>query len=130
MMSRLRCKFLGRLFLMLERIAFWVYPRGRWVCAMAALTIGIVRITGLPSYQAAVLNDQVYGLWFAVAGALLLLTMRRPWSLIGRLVAGLAAGAFAMLGVDVVAKSITSGVIPWLLAYHLTVTAVCGSCQS
>lgn len=90
------------------------------MCGTTALVIGVVRgLTPAPSLNGHILNDLVYALWFLLAAVGLLATADRPWLTWSRVVAALASGAFVMLGMDVIGRSITSGVIPFIFAYRL-----------
>lgn len=102
-------------------VTFWriIEPGGRWICGVAALAIGLVRALTLPALGGNLLPNSVYAGWFLLAAVGLLLTAERPWSKRARLVAALAAAPFIALGLDVIGRSVTSGVIPLLLAYRL-----------
>ena len=100
---------------------FWriIEPGGRWICGVSALVIGLVRLLSLPAQPVSLMAGPAYAGWFLLAAVGLLLTAERPWSKRARLVAAMAAAPFIALGLDVIGRSVTSGVIPLLLAYRL-----------
>lgn len=102
-------------------VTFWriIEPGGRWICGVAALAIGLVRALTLPALGGNLLPNSVYAVWFLAAAIGLLVTAERPWSKRARVVAAVAAGAFVALGAEVIGRSLTSGLIPWILAYRL-----------
>ena len=100
---------------------FWriIEPGGRWICGVSALVIGVVRLLSLPAQPVSLMAGSAYAGWVLLAAVGLLLTAERPWSTRARLVAAMAAAPFIALGLDVIGQSVTSGVIPLLLAYRL-----------
>ena len=96
-----------------------IQPDGRWMCGVAAMVIAVVRLLAATSLSGNLVNDGAYGAWFGLASLGLLVTAERPWHVSARIVAAVAAGAFVMLAVDVVARSVTSGLIPIICAYRL-----------
>lgn len=96
-----------------------VQPDGRWMCGVASLVISVVRLLTATTLAGNLVTDGVYGVWFGLASLGLLFTAERPWQKRSRFVAAFAAGAFVMLAVDVIARSVTSGLIPIIFAYRL-----------
>ena len=97
----------------------YIEPGGRWICGVSALVIGLVRALTLPSLGGNLLPNSVYAVWFLAAAIGLLLTAGRPWGKRARVAAAVAAGAYVALGADVIGSSLTSGLIPWILAYRM-----------
>lgn len=100
-----------------------VTPTGRWICAAAALIIGVMRIV-----QGRGLFDlfpaAIYVTWFIVSGVGLLATSQAVHAYAGRIMAAIAAGAFIMLGMDAIGASPVSGLISFVFAWRMGWEAV------
>jgi len=100
-------------------ILYLFEPRGRWICGVIALIMGLVRLFNLPATPVNIMPGQLYAIWFIAVAIGLFLTSNRPWGKWGRVISALSAAPFIALGMDVIGYSITSGAVPMILAYRL-----------
>lgn len=100
-----------------------ITPTGRWICAVAALVIGMTRLVqGRAFFN--FLPVGIYVVWFLFSGIGLLATSEKPYSYGARAVAAIAAGAFITLATDALSASVTSGLIAFVFAWRMAWEAV------
>lgn len=95
-----------------------ITPTGRWICAVAALVIGVTRLV-----QGRAFLDffpvSIYVVWLLFSGIGLLTTSQQPYSYGARVIAAIAAGGFIALGIDALGASVASGLLAFVFAWRM-----------